>query len=112
MGLTNTASDLLPGTLKLLILKSLVSGPKHGYAIVEHLRLASRDVLHIGESALYPALQRLLMNDWAKADWGLSETNRRARYYRLTPAGRKQLAGERAEFERMVQAIQRVLEAT
>ncbi len=112
MGLTNTASDLLPGTLELLILKSLVSGPKHGYAIVEHLRLASRDVLHIGESALYPALQRLLLNDWAKAEWGLSETNRRARYYRLTPAGRKQLAGERAEFERMVQAIQHVLEAT
>jgi len=112
MGLTNTASDLLPGTLELLILKSLVSGPKHGYAIVEHLRLASKDVLHIGESALYPALQRLLMNDWAKAEWGLSETNRRARYYRLTPAGRKQLAGERAEFERMVQAIQHVLEAT
>ena len=112
MGLTNTASDLLPGTLELLILKSLVSGPKHGYAIVEHLRLASRDVLHIGESALYPALQRLLMNDWAKAEWGVSETNRRARYYRLTPAGRKQLAGERAEFERMVQAIQHVLEAT
>ncbi len=112
MGLTNTASDLLPGTLELLILKSLVSGPKHGYAIVEHLRLASKDVLHIGESALYPALQRLLMNDWAKAEWGVSETNRRARYYRLTPAGRKQLAGERAEFERMVQAIQHVLEAT
>jgi len=112
MGLTNTASDLLPGTLELLILKSLVSGPKHGYAIVEHLRLASKDVLHIGESALYPALQRLLLNDWAKAEWGVSETNRRARYYRLTPAGRKQLAGERAEFERMVQAIQHVLEAT
>ena len=112
MGLTNTASDLLPGTLELLILKSLVSGPKHGYAIVEHLRLASKDVLHIGESALYPALQRLLLNDWAKAEWGLSETNRRARYYKLTAAGRKQLAGERAEFDRMVQAIQHVLEAT
>ena len=111
MGLTNTASDLLPGTLELLILKSLVSGPKHGYAIVEHLRLASKDVLHIGESALYPALQRLLMNDWAKAEWGVSETNRRARYYRLTPSGRKQLAGERAEFERIVQAIQHVLGA-
>ncbi len=112
MGLTNTPSDLLPGTLELLILKSLVSGPKHGYAIVEHLRATSRDVLHIGESALYPALQRLLLNDWAKAEWGLSEANRRARYYKLTPAGRKQLAGERAEFERMVRAIQHVLEAT
>jgi PadR family transcriptional regulator PadR len=112
MGLTNTASDLLPGTLELLILKSLVSGPKHGYAIVEHLRVSSKDVLHIGESALYPALQRLLLNGWAKAEWGLSEANRRARYYTLTPAGRKQLAGEREEFERMVRAIQHVLDAT
>lgn len=112
MGLTNTPSDLLPGTLELLILKSLVSGSKHGYAIAEHLRAASGDVLHVGESALYPALQRLLLNGWAKAAWGLSETNRRARYYTVTPAGRKQLAGERAEFDRMVGAIQRVLEAT
>ena len=111
MGLTNTASDLLPGTLELLILKSLVSGAKHGYAIVEHLRVTSREVLHVGESALYPALQRLLMNGWAKAEWGVSETNRRARYYQLTAAGRKQLAGERAEFERMVRAIRHVLEA-
>ena len=112
MGLTNTPSDLLPGTLELLILKSLLAGPKHGYAIVEHLRVTSKDVLHVGESALYPALQRLLVNGWAKAEWGASETNRRARYYRLTPARRKQLAGERAEFERMVRAIQHVLEAT
>lgn len=112
MGLTNTASDLLPGTLELLILKSLVSGPRHGYAIVEHLRVTSRDVLHVGESALYPALQRLLLNGWAKASWGLSESNRRARYYTVTAAGRKQLAGERAEFERMVRAVQHVLDAT
>jgi PadR family transcriptional regulator, regulatory protein PadR len=112
MGLTNTPSDLLPGTLELLILRALVSGPKHGYGIVEHLRVASRDVLHIGESALYPALQRLLLNGCTKSEWGVSETNRRARYYTLTPAGRKQLAGERAEFERMVRAIQHVLEAT
>jgi PadR family transcriptional regulator PadR len=112
MGLTNAQSDLLPGTLELLILKSLVSGPKHGYAIVEHIRLASRDVLHIGESALYPALQRLLINGWAKAEWGVSDANRRARYYTLTPAGRKQLTGERAEFERMVQAVRFVLDAT
>jgi transcriptional regulator len=110
MGLTNTASDLLPGTLELLILKSLVSGPKHGYGIVEHLRLASRDVLHVGESALYPALQRLLLSGWTKAEWGVSDANRRARYYKLTAAGRKQLEGERAEFARMVQAIQHVLE--
>jgi transcriptional regulator len=89
-----------------------VSGPKHGYGIVEHLRVTSREVLNVGESALYPALQRLLVNGWAKAEWGLSETNRRARYYKLTPAGRKQLAEERTEFERMVRAIQYVLEAT
>jgi PadR family transcriptional regulator PadR len=112
MGLTNSLSDLLPGTLELLILKSLVSSPKHGYAIVEHLRITSRDMLHIGESALYPALQRILLNGWAKAEWGLSEANRRARYYKLTPAGKKQLAGEQAEFERMVRAIQHVLAAT
>ena len=112
MGLTNTPSDLLPGTLELLILKSLVSGAKHGYGIVEHLRVTSQDVLHVGESALYPALQRLLVNGWTNAEWGVSETNRRARYYRLTPAGRKQLAEERTEFERMVRGIQFVLDAT
>jgi transcriptional regulator len=112
MGLTNTPSDLLPGTLEMLILRALASGSKHGYAIVEHLRITSQDVLQVGESALYPALQRLLINGWAKAAWGISENNRRARYYTLTAAGRKQLVGERAEFERMVRAIQHVLEAT
>jgi PadR family transcriptional regulator PadR len=111
MGPPNTPSDLLPGTLELLILKSLVSGSKHGYAIVEHLRTISGDVLHVGESALYPALQRLLLQGWATAAWGASETNRRARYYTLTPAGRKQLASERRAFERMVRGIQLVLEA-
>ena len=109
MGLTNTTSDLLPGTLELLILKSLVTGARHGYGIVEHLRLASDDVLRIGESALYPALQRLLLNGWVKAAWGTSENNRRARYYTLTARGRRQLAAERAEFNRMVGVIQQVL---
>lgn len=109
MGLTNTPSDLLPGTLELLILKALLSGAKHGYGIVEHLRLASDDVLRVGESALYPALQRLLLNGAVKAEWGASENNRRARYYTLTASGRKQLAAERAEFDRMVGAIQQVL---
>jgi PadR family transcriptional regulator, regulatory protein PadR len=112
MGLTNTPSDLLPGTLELLILKSLVSGARHGYGIVEHLRLTSDDVLRIGESALYPALQRLLYNGWVKANWGTSENNRRARYYTLAAAGRRQLAAERAEFDRMIGAIQQVLRAT
>ena len=112
MGLTNTASDLLPGTLELLILKTLASDTRHGYGIVEHLRLASDDVLRIGENALYPALQRLLLNGWVKAEWGTSENNRRARYYTLTARGRKQLTAERAEFERMVGVIQQVLGAT
>jgi PadR family transcriptional regulator len=112
MGLTNTPSDLLPGTLELLILKALARGAKHGYAIVEHLRATSGDVLQVGESALYPALQRLLLNDWVDAEWGLSENNRRARYYTLTPRGRKQLAAEQQEFDRMITAIQRVLHAS
>ena len=111
MGLTNTASDLLPGTLELLILNALVAGAKHGYGIVEHLRLASGDILHVGESALYPALQRLLLNGWVKADWGTSENNRRARYYTLTARGRRQLPKERDEFSRMVGVVQRILEA-
>lgn len=109
MGLTNTPSDLLPGTLELLILKALAHGAKHGYGIVEHLRAASGDVLAVGESALYPALQRLLVNGWASAAWGTSDNNRRARYYTLTAAGRRQLAAERAEFERMIGGIQSVL---
>jgi transcriptional regulator len=103
---------LLPGTLELLILKALVSGAKHGYGIVEHLRLASGEVLSVGESALYPALQRLLLNGCVKSEWGTSENNRRARYYTLTAAGRRQLSAERAEFDRMVGAIQRVLATT
>jgi transcriptional regulator len=112
MGLTNTPSDLLPGTLELLILKAISHGPKHGYAIVEHLRMASSDVLQVGESALYPALQRLLANGWARAAWGASENNRRARFYTLTAAGRKQLHAELAEFDRMVGGIHGVLRAT
>jgi transcriptional regulator len=112
MGLTNTPSDLLPGTLELLILKTLVARSRHGYGIVEHLRLASGDALRIGESALYPALQRLLLNGWVKAEWGTSENNRRARYYTLTPRGRRQLAAERAEFDRLVGTIQQILGTT
>jgi transcriptional regulator len=112
MGLTNTPSDLLPGTLELLILKALRSGARHGYGIVEHLRVASDDVLIVGESALYPALQRLLLNGWVKAEWGTSENNRRARYYTLTAAGRRQLTAEQAEFDRMIGVIQRVLQST
>ena len=109
MGLTNTPSDLLPGTLELLILKALRPGAKHGYAIVEHLRVVSDDVLRIGESALYPALQRLLLNGWVKAEWGTSENNRRARYYRLTPEGRKQLTEQTNRWDEIVRAVNRIL---
>jgi PadR family transcriptional regulator PadR len=111
MGLTNTPSDLLPGTLELLVLKALARGDQHGYGIAEHLRVASGDVLQVGESALYPALQRLLLNGWVKSEWGQSENNRRAKYYSLTPAGRRQLEKERQEFGRMVGLVQRILEA-
>ena len=109
MGTTNEPPDLLPGTLDMLILRTLVRDSLHGYGIAERLRLVSEDVLHVGESSLYPALQRLLLNGWVSAEWGLSENNRRARFYTLTAAGRKQLAAERREFDRLIGAIQRIL---
>jgi PadR family transcriptional regulator PadR len=108
MGLTNQPPDLLPGTLDLLILRTLVGGPLHGYAIADRLKIVSDNVLQVGESSLYPALQRLLLNGWVKGEWGASANNRRARYYTLTAKGRKRLAAERAEFERLIGAIQRV----
>ena len=111
MGARNEPPDLLPGTLDLLVLRSLVGGAKHGYGIALHLRTQSNDVLQVGESSLYPALQRLLLNGWVKAEWGTSENNRRARYYTLTAAGRKHLALERKEFDQLVSAIRRVLDA-
>jgi transcriptional regulator len=111
MGATNDAPELLPGTLDLLILRTLQRGAMHGYGIAQHLRVTSEDVLHVGESSLYPALQRLLVNGWIEGEWGLSDNNRRARYYSLTAAGRKRLAVERKGFDQMVLAIQRVLEA-
>src|SRR5690349_8773817 len=104
--------ELLPGTLDMLVLKALARGKMHGYGIAQMLKATSEDVLEVGESSLYPALQRLLLNGWVSAEWGASENNRRARYYTLTPGGRKQLATERADFERMVTAIQRVLQTS
>ena len=101
--------DLLPGTLDLLVLKTLARGAMHGYGIAQHLKSASNDVLQVGGSSLYPALQRLLLNGWVKAEWGASENNRRARYYTLTASGRRRLAEEREEFDRLVFAIQQVL---
>lgn len=102
--------DLLPGTLDLLILRLLTAGPMHGYGLAQRLKLLSNDVLQVGESSLYPALQRLLLNGYLDAEWGPSENNRRARYYSLTRAGRKHLAAERKEFDAIVDAIRRVME--
>jgi transcriptional regulator len=104
------ALELLPGTLDMLILRALARGSMHGYGIAQILKQTSGDVLEVGESSLYPALQRLLLNGWVTAEWGASENNRRARYYTLTASGRRQFASERADFERMVAAIQRVLQ--
>ena len=112
MGVTNQPPDLLPGTLDMLILRTLGRGALHGYGIADRIRLLSADVLWVGESSLYPALQRLLLNGWVKAEWGTSENNRRARYYTLTAAGRRQLTAEHAEFDRIVSVIQRVLAST
>ena len=104
-----TPDGILPGTLDLLVLRVLASEPQHGYGIAQRLKLVSRDVLDVGESSLYPALQRLLLNGDADAEWAPSENNRRARYYRLTRAGRRRLAAEQAAYERMTTAIGRVL---
>jgi PadR family transcriptional regulator PadR len=109
---SNSPGELLPGTLDMLILKALVRGRRHGYGIAQYLKETSEDILQVGESSLYPALQRLLLNGWVTAEWGASENNRRARYYTLTAAGRKQLASETREFDRMIGAIQTVLRST
>ena len=102
--------DLLPGTLDLLVLRLLATESMHGYGIAQRLKTISNDVLQVGESSLYPALQRLLLNGYVDAEWAPSENNRRARYYTLTRAGRKHLAAERAEFDELVSAIQRVMQ--
>jgi PadR family transcriptional regulator PadR len=109
---TNSPSELLPGTLDMLILKALQRGRRHGYGIAQYLKETSEDILQVGESSLYPALQRLLLNGWVTAEWGASENNRRARYYTLTAAGRKQLASETREFDRLIGAIHTVLRST
>jgi len=102
--------DLLPGTLDLLVLRILTREPMHGYGIAQRLKLLSQDVLQVGESSLYPALQRLLLDGYIDSEWGPSENNRRARYYTLTKAGQKHLAEERSEFIELVSAINRVWE--
>jgi transcriptional regulator len=110
MGKRQTSrQDLLPGTLDMLILKTLSRGVMHGYGIVEHIRQLSDEVLHVEEGSLYPALQRLQLQGLVASEWGHSVNNRRARYYRLTPAGRRQLGQAESSFDRLIQAITRVM---
>jgi len=101
--------ELLPGTLYMLILRTLNAGPLHGYAIARRVQQASREGLSIEDGSLYPALNRMMVKGWLKAEWGISENNRKARFYRLTSDGRKQLEKEAAEFDRLVRAIQLVM---
>src|SRR5277367_3691701 len=103
--------ELLPGTLDMLILKTLTRGPMHGYGIALSIKRISDDVLTVEEGSLYPALQRLLLQGWVKGEWKKTETNRRARFYTLTIAGRRQLGVELTQFEQMMTAIGRILQS-
>ncbi|HVE79306.1 MAG TPA: PadR family transcriptional regulator [Gemmatimonadaceae bacterium] len=108
---TDGRTEVPPGTLDMLLLKTLTLGALHGYGLAQHIQRVSQDVLQIEEGSLYPALQRLQLKGWVTSEWGQTPTNRRARYYRLTAAGRRQLGAEVASFERVTQAIGRVLRA-
>ncbi len=103
-------NDLLQGTLALLVLKTLARGPLHGYGITLHIQMISKDILRVEEGSLYPALHRMEQDGWVSAEWGVSENNRRARYYRLTAKGRKQLVEEETNWERLTQAVANVLQ--
>jgi PadR family transcriptional regulator PadR len=102
-------NDMLPGTLGMLVLRVLQPGPLHGYAIAQRIHTLSNDLLQVEEGSLYPALQRMLLKGWVKAEWGVSETSRKVRFYKLTPAGRKQLQSEMDDFDRVLEGIQAVL---
>jgi PadR family transcriptional regulator, regulatory protein PadR len=105
--------EIPPGTLYMLILKTLMRGGEmHGYEIANSIQQISDDILQVEEGSLYPALQRMLLKGWVTAEWGVTAGNRRARYYRLTPQGRKQLQSELAQFQRVNGAIQRILQTT
>jgi transcriptional regulator len=111
MGLT-LSGNLMPGTLDMLVLRALRRGAMHGYAIVEFIQQASRDALRVEEGALYPALHRLQLRGALSAEWGTSDNNRRAKFYRLTPSGRRELDREAAEWDRIAIAVGRVMKAT
>jgi PadR family transcriptional regulator PadR len=102
-------TEMPSGALVLLLLRVLQSGPLHGYAIAQRIHVLSSEVLRVEEGSLYPALQRILLKGWVKSEWGISETNRKVRFYRLTPAGRKQLEAELSDYDRVSEAIRSVL---
>jgi transcriptional regulator len=104
--------ELMPGTLDMLILKTLTRGAMHGYGIAQLILLASDDVLRVEEGALYPALHRLEVRGWLRAEWGTSENNRRAKYYRLSVLGRRELTRESDYWDRVASAVTRVMQAT
>lgn len=108
--LTKPKADVLQGTLALLVLKTLIRGPMHGYGITLHIQHISNDVLRVEEGSLYPALHRMEQEGWIRAEWGTSENNRRARYYQLSEAGRKRLAAEEKNWARLTQAVAAVLD--
>jgi PadR family transcriptional regulator, regulatory protein PadR len=103
------ARDLFPGALEMMVLRTLKRQPLHGYALAQHIKRTSNDLLQIEEGSLYPALQRLELNGWIVGEWGLSANNRRARFYKLTPDGRKQLTEESARYRRVTGAVARIM---
>jgi transcriptional regulator len=109
MGKSSFRDALLPGTLEMLVLKTLTRGPLHGYGIAQYIHQVTDDVLQVEEGSLYPALQRLQLKGWATSEWAQTENNRRARYYKLTPLGRKQLVAENSNYDRLIEAIARVM---
>jgi PadR family transcriptional regulator len=110
--MTDSKAELLQGTLDMLILKTLALEPMHGYGISVRIQQISKDVLRVNQGSLYPALRRLERRGWIESEWGESENNRRARFYHLTKAGRKQLKEETQEWERLAQAVARILETS
>jgi transcriptional regulator len=102
-------TSIPPGTLVMIVLRVLQAGPLHGYAIAQRIHQITGAVLQVEEGSLYPALQRILLKGWAKAEWAMSDTNRRVRLYRLTPAGRKRLESEMADYDRINMAIRAIL---
>jgi transcriptional regulator len=109
MGTGKPKADLLPGTLDMIVLQILMRGHLHGYAIAQLIQQLSDDLLRVEEGSLYPALQRLELNGWIEGEWGLSANNRRARFYKLTPDGRKHLAGESARYRQVTGAVARIM---